>query len=121
MNVKNVLQSSGKKLSDKEQLEEFGRRLRQARQEMKMLEADFASRLEISDRFLKELETGHITPAFDLLHKLYTLYKISLNYLVEGDGEAFLSAGDLDELPMPDQRRQTLIDALEVRPRMLKK
>lgn len=115
------------KLSESELLLAFGRRLRETRQELRMLETDFACRLDVSSKFLSELEQGHVTPAFDLLRKLYTMYNINLHYLLDGEGEAFINKESLQDLnttrfnPPADPDKQELLYELEVEPRMKKK
>jgi transcriptional regulator with XRE-family HTH domain len=87
-----------------EQLAEFGRRLREARQELKMLQKDFALHLDVQDVFLSELEEGKVTPGFDLLRKLYTLYNINLHFLLNGEGEAFVK-DDLSKALEPEEKK----------------
>ena len=74
-----------------EELITFGKRLKHARQELKMLEKDFALRLDVSDTFLRELEAGKISPGYELLRKLFTTYKINLHFLLNGEGESFVN------------------------------
>ena len=79
-----------KNLKD-EFLEDFGQRLKEVRQLLKLLQKDFAASLEVSGSFLSEIEKGKANPGFDVLTKIYLNYDINLHYLIDGRGEPFVS------------------------------
>jgi len=71
-------------------LEEFGQRLKEIRQKLKLLQKDFAAGLEVSGSFLSEIEKGKTNPGFDVLRKIYINYHVNLHYLMDGSGEPFV-------------------------------
>ncbi|MGE5340698.1 MAG: helix-turn-helix domain-containing protein [Candidatus Omnitrophota bacterium] len=71
-------------------LSEFGSRLRTARQQLKVLQKDFAKKIEVSSSFLSELEKGKNKPGLFVLKRLTLIYNISLDYLINGKGKPFL-------------------------------
>jgi transcriptional regulator with XRE-family HTH domain len=111
------------KMDPTEELINFGHRLKQTRQELKMLQKDFALRLGVPGNFLKELENGKTSPGFELLRKLYTTYNINLHYLIDGEGEAFMK-DDLSTPPQTDEQKtekdltKSLMYYLEVAPKV---
>jgi len=71
-------------------LEEFGQRLKEIRQQLKLLQKDFAAGLEVSGSFLSEIEKGKTNPGFDVLRKIYVNYNVNLHYLMDGSGRPFV-------------------------------
>lgn len=71
-------------------LEEFGQRLKEIRQQLRLLQKDFAASLEVTGSFLSEVEKGKANPGFDVLKRIYYVYNVNLNYLIDGIGEPFV-------------------------------
>lgn len=79
--------------SKNEYLEEFGQRVKEVRQHLKLLQKDFAAGLEVSGSFLSEIEKGKANPGFDVMRKFFDNYNINLSYLLKGSGELFVTEG----------------------------
>jgi len=86
------------KLAKDEYLEAFGKRLKEVRQQLKLLQKDFAAGLDVSGSFLSEIEKGKANPGFDVLKKIYLNYNINLHYLLNGQGEPFIGNMEMSDL-----------------------
>jgi transcriptional regulator with XRE-family HTH domain len=82
-----------------EYLEIFGQRLKEVRQQLKLLQKDFAASLEVSGSFLSEIEKGKANPGFDVLRKMYLIYNVNLHYLLGGQGEPFIDKTEASVSP----------------------
>ena len=56
---------------------------------MDILQKDFAEALGVSGSFLSELENGKNRPGLLFLKKMSTVFNISIDYILNGDGDPF--------------------------------
>jgi transcriptional regulator with XRE-family HTH domain len=70
-------------------LQEFGQRIREVRQKLDILQKDFAEALGVSGSFLSELENGKNRPGLLFSKKMSTVFNISIDYILNGDGDPF--------------------------------
>lgn len=61
---------------------DFGNRLKVARKNKKLLQAEAAERVGIDDTTLSKYENNHSEPDNDTLRKLAELYDVSFDYLL---------------------------------------
>ncbi|MGE5340648.1 MAG: helix-turn-helix domain-containing protein [Candidatus Omnitrophota bacterium] len=89
-------------------LEEFGKRLKEIRQQLKLLQKDFAASLDVSGSFLSEIEKGKANPGFDVLRKIYLLYHVNLHFLLNGQGDPFIQQAEpaSPDLPLTGQEKE---------------
>ncbi|NIM16449.1 MAG: helix-turn-helix domain-containing protein [Candidatus Aminicenantes bacterium] len=67
----------------------FGSRLKAIRKRLKMLQADFCEKLNISVTNLSEIENNKTKPGYDFFYKIVKAFDVNLNYLVFGEGPMF--------------------------------
>ena len=73
------------------ELQDIGLRLQAIRKKLNLLQKDFAKELDISNASLSEMEAGNAKPRFELIYNITSKFKVSVNYLLHGEGEMFLS------------------------------
>lgn len=66
-----------------------GERLKCIREELNLMQKDFAGELGISAPSLSEIETGRNRPGIELLVKLAERFNVNLYYILLGIGEMF--------------------------------
>lgn len=71
-------------------LKELGKRIKTVREELHMIQKEFAAKLGISGSLLSQVESGRKNPVYEFLHKLMKDYHVSLDWLFTGKGEMFL-------------------------------
>jgi transcriptional regulator with XRE-family HTH domain len=64
----------------------FGSRLKAIRKRLKMLQADFCEKLNISVTNLSEIENNKTRPGYDFFYKIVKAFDVNLNCLVSGEG-----------------------------------
>ncbi|MCP5050359.1 MAG: helix-turn-helix transcriptional regulator [bacterium] len=97
------------KVPVKEVREEYlvlGNRIRFIRKTLRYSQLEFAAKLEISNSYLSEIESGKATPNFPVLLRMVTHYNINLRYLFFEEGDMLSNALDKGA---PDER-QTVDD-----------
>jgi transcriptional regulator with XRE-family HTH domain len=82
--IKNV------KTMKQEHLKELGKRIKTIREELRMRQKEFAAELGISGSLISQIESGQKNPVYELLYKLMSKYRVSLDWLFSGKGEMFL-------------------------------
>ncbi|NIM14945.1 MAG: helix-turn-helix domain-containing protein [Candidatus Aminicenantes bacterium] len=73
--------------------DQFGSRLKAIRKRLKMLQADFCEKLNISVTNLSEIENNKTRPGYDFFYKIVKEFDVNLNYLVFGEGTMFRKIG----------------------------
>ena len=68
-------------------LEEFGARLRQAREGAKLTQAALAGRAKFSEGFIRGLENGSKRPSFRSSLILSAVLNVDADWLISGNGE----------------------------------
>ncbi|NIM13890.1 MAG: helix-turn-helix domain-containing protein [Candidatus Aminicenantes bacterium] len=71
----------------------FGSRLKAIRKRLKMLQAEFCDKLNISVPNLSEIENNKTRPGYDFFYKIVKEFDVNLNYLVLGEGPMFRKIG----------------------------
>ncbi|NIM18185.1 MAG: helix-turn-helix domain-containing protein [Candidatus Aminicenantes bacterium] len=71
----------------------FGSRLKAIRKRLKMLQAEFCEKLNISVTNLSEIENNKTRPGYDFFYKIVKEFDVNLNYLVFGEGTMFRKIG----------------------------
>ena len=66
-----------------------GERLKCVREELNLMQKEFAKELGISAPSLSEIETGRNRPGIELLAKLAERFNVNLYYILLGKGEIF--------------------------------
>ena len=73
--------------------DQFGSRLKAIRKRLKMLQAEFCEKLNISVTNLSEIENNKTRPGYDFFYKIVKEFDVNLNYLVFGEGPMFRKIG----------------------------
>jgi transcriptional regulator with XRE-family HTH domain len=73
----------------KEELQEFGNRVRAVREHMRLRQNEFAAGLDFSEGYICQIEKGKANPTYEFFYKLALKYNISMDYLFYGKGELF--------------------------------
>jgi transcriptional regulator with XRE-family HTH domain len=73
----------------KEELLEFGRRVRSIRENMRLKQNEFAAGLNFSEGYICQIEKGNANPTYEFFYKLALKYNVSMDYLFYGKGELF--------------------------------
>lgn len=69
----------------------IGRRVELVRRHFNYKQKDFAQALGISSANLSEIEAGVKKPRFEVLYGLSIIFKVNLLYLLQGEGEMFIT------------------------------
>jgi transcriptional regulator with XRE-family HTH domain len=75
----------------------IGKRVELVRRHLNYKQKDFARALEISSANLSEIEAGVAKPRFEILYGLSIIFKVNLLYLLQGDGEMFITDKKAEE------------------------
>ena len=67
----------------------IGERLKAVRQELGIMEKEFAARLGVSETGYEQIESDLVKPGYDFLEGLVREYGVNLYYLLFGQGEKF--------------------------------
>ena len=70
-----------------EQREEFGQRIRQVRENLRLQQKEFAAGLGKSESYICQIEKGNANPTFEFFHELASKYNVSMDYLFYGKGD----------------------------------
>jgi len=73
----------------KEELREFGRRVRAVREHLHLKQNEFADGLDLSYGYICQIEKGKANPTYEFFYKLVSKYNASMDYLFYGKGELF--------------------------------
>jgi transcriptional regulator with XRE-family HTH domain len=73
----------------KEQLQEFGKRVRSIREKMRLKQYEFAAGLGFSEGYICQIEKGNANPTYEFFYKLACKYNASMDFLFYGKGELF--------------------------------
>lgn len=73
----------------KEELQEFGGRVRSVREKMRLKQNEFAAGLDLSEGYICQIEKGRANPTYEFFYKLALKYNVSMDYLFYGKGELF--------------------------------
>lgn len=76
---------------------DFGSRLKTARKNKKLLQAEAAERVGIDDTTLSKYENNHSEPDNDTLRKLADLYEVSFDWLLGDKSKTATPNVDLDD------------------------
>lgn len=80
----------------------FGERLRYIRKTvLKLNTTDFSREIGISPGYVNFIENGRAVPNAEVLNLLYHKYLVNCNWLVTGEGDAFLNETHLPDTPQP--------------------
>lgn len=63
--------------------------MKEIRRNLEMKQKDMAVSLNVSVATLSDIETGKSRPGFDFLFNISRLHRVSLDYLLHGQGEIF--------------------------------
>jgi transcriptional regulator with XRE-family HTH domain len=88
----------------KEYSKEFGERIKDIRNALRISQKELAAGLDIAACNLSEIENGKVTPGYTFLFKISSRFHVSLDYLFSGEGKMFLpfdpnSARDKNRIP----------------------
>ena len=75
-----------------EKLIAFGKRVKEVRESLHLLQKDFAAAIGISGSFLSDIEAGKTRASFEFFLNITEKYHVNLFYLLHGKGEMFLNA-----------------------------
>jgi transcriptional regulator with XRE-family HTH domain len=73
----------------KQELQEFGKRVRAVREHMRLKQNEFAAGLDFSEGYICQIEKGNANPTYEFFYKLALKYNASMDYLFYGKGELF--------------------------------
>ncbi|MGE5343264.1 MAG: helix-turn-helix domain-containing protein [Candidatus Omnitrophota bacterium] len=73
----------------KENLQEFGNRLKQIRQKLNLNQSQFAKTLHLSTTAISEFENGKFGPGYDFFYNIMTEFHVNLKFLLFGEGPMF--------------------------------
>jgi transcriptional regulator with XRE-family HTH domain len=113
-----------KKTLTKKEIEEmaaFGERLKYARELLRLKQKKMSPFMEVTASSVSGLEKGKSKPSFDVLKNLYKNLNISINFLMDGSGEAIIdremsSALHLDETNPEDEKLREMLYYIENAP-----
>jgi transcriptional regulator with XRE-family HTH domain len=83
-----------KSINNENKEENFGSRVRKVREELHLLQTDFAAKINMHSSYLSEIETGTRKVGQKIILKIASAYNINLNWLLMGKGPMFI---DTDE------------------------
>jgi transcriptional regulator with XRE-family HTH domain len=69
---------------------EFGVRVRNIRKSLNLTQKDFSEKLNMSIQTLSDIERSKTYPCYDFFYNLLKKHRVSLNYLLLGEGNMFL-------------------------------
>jgi len=75
----------------------FGQRVKETRKRLKLMQKEFAEKLEIADTTLSDIETGKHKPGYDFYYNIVSVYNVNLYYLFFGKGEMFLNPNSFSQ------------------------
>ena len=81
----------------------FGSRLKDIRKSLKLTQADFADKINISVTNLSDIENGKTHPCHDFFYRILKEFKINLNYCLSGEGSMFLDMERESSAPPGDE------------------
>lgn len=84
----------------------IGKRINEIRVELGMSQTVFARPLGISNSTLSQIETGNTNPNISLLYLLSNVYDVSLEYIINGEGEKFRTR-------FPEGRKIKVVDSFD--------
>lgn len=90
----------------KNELADFGKRLRKARQKIGLSQKDFAEKLGFTGGFVSELEYGKAKPGYDFLMGLINSFSINPAWLLVGVGTMIID--DVFETIQKDDHERDL-------------
>ena len=76
-----------------QRLIDFGKRVKEVRESLHLLQKDFASDIGISGSFLSDIEAGKTRASFEFFYHITEKYHVNPIYLLHGKGEMFLGPG----------------------------
>ena len=65
-------------------IKQSGERIQKLRKQHGMTQEQLAIKLNISDRYLRKIETGDKGPSIDILVKISSLFGVSLDFIISG-------------------------------------
>jgi transcriptional regulator with XRE-family HTH domain len=68
----------------------FGKRVRQIRKERRLTQKEFAEPIEISHKYVSDIEKGKIVPSRAVIKLMELTYGLNHDWLLEGDGKKYL-------------------------------
>ena len=68
---------------------EIGNKLKEIRKALKLTQADFAKKLNVSDRTLRDYEKNRFSISYDFLTKLVEEFNVNPEWLLKGEGQLF--------------------------------
>jgi len=74
-----------------QRLIDFGKRVKEVRDSLHLLQKDFAADIGISGSFLSDIEAGKTRASFEFFYHITEKYHVNPIYLLHGKGEMFLS------------------------------
>jgi len=87
---------------NKQELVEFGERVKQIRKHLDITQRDFAQSIKISGSFLSEIESGKTKASLEFIRNISTLYNINLPFLLHGTGDMFIDRENLVTLRLDE-------------------
>ena len=73
-----------------EYMENISTRLKKIRQVLKLSQEQLAKNLNISKQAISNMENAKSLPSIPVLYKLLVDFHVNINYLLSGDGSAFM-------------------------------
>jgi transcriptional regulator with XRE-family HTH domain len=70
-----------------DQLREFGKRVRQVREHLRLQQNEFAAGVGRSESYICQIEKGNGNPTFEFFYEMAKKYNISIDYLIYGKGD----------------------------------
>lgn len=67
----------------------IGERVKWLRSENKLNQKEFSEAIKVGQSRLSEVESNKTKPSFDTLYSIKEVFKVSLDWLIYGEGEAF--------------------------------
>ncbi|NIM13892.1 MAG: helix-turn-helix domain-containing protein [Candidatus Aminicenantes bacterium] len=81
----------------------FGQRLKGIRKSLKLTQADFANKMNISVTNLSDIENGKTHPCHDFFYRILKEFKVNLNYCLSGEGSMFIDMERESSAPPGDE------------------
>jgi transcriptional regulator with XRE-family HTH domain len=81
----------------------FGQRLKGIRKSLKLTQADFADKMNMSVTNLSDIENGKTHPCHDFFYRVLKEFNINLNYCLSGEGSMFLDMEAGSSVPAGDE------------------
>lgn len=85
----------------------IGSRIKYLRQQNKMTQEEFSSKLKIHSKQLAHYESGRNVPSVDVIAKIANLCETSTDYIIQGEDKAYIKKTKINDLDLLELFRRS--------------